>query len=399
MNYSLMKEFYEKNKEIFIIFGISILYALIFGGYALCNQYLLILYPANGIYLSSILFGSMLVCTIFSPYISHYLIGIKWTVILGTFGTTFWLISFNIDVPYLIIISTIFSGIGSGLYRSHQFILIKKLYPINVGRNMTISLSVFNMFGIITSPIIFIMLFLDISIYNVLKCFTIIVIISQMLLMFVKNVSNEGKDLNYFSLFKTKIWLLLPLSQVQAINFTTYFVFIPKNMNGNFNSSILLIAAMAVVYSFINPLSTYLIGLLFNKTKSNKWIYFVASIVFSVFACILITYMFKFYIQHKIYDYVLISVLGVLLGVYDSILYTINMIVMAQLFDENVFCVQRIFYCLSVTVFVALVKILPFYVYLGLIVVLNVLSLIGYVLLTNSIKYDNSDKVEYEEII
>jgi MFS family permease len=397
-----MKNFYNDNKEIIIIFTISLLYALIFSGYTLSNQYLLLLYPDIGIYLSSLLFAAMFICTIFAPYISHYILSIKWTVILGTFGTTVWLLSFNIDFPYLIIISTILAGFGSGLYRSHQFILIKKLYPNNVSRNMAVSLSVFNMYGVITAPIIFTMLFLDISIYNVLKCFTVVVLISQIFLMFVKNVENEKKELNYFGIFKTKIWLLLPLSQVQAANFTTYFVFIPKNINEHFDSSIYYIATLALVFSLVNPFSTYLVGIWFNRTESNRWVYFFVSIIFSVIIYFLLIYMFDFHVSLKLYDYILICVLGVIWAIYDSILYTINMIVMAQLFDENVFCVQRIFYCSNMMLFVVLVKILPSYVFLGLLVVLNVLSLIGYVSLTsNCNKYDNvpEDKADYEEIV
>lgn len=395
-----MKNFYNKNKEVVIIFGISLLYAFIFGGYTLCNQYLLILYPEHGIYLSSLLFCSMFICTLFAPYVSHYLLSVKWTVILGTFGTTFWILTFNLDIPYLIIIATIFSGIGTGLYRSHQFILIKKLYPVNINRNMTISLSVFNMFGTITAPVIFVMLFLDISIYNVLKCFTVIVLVSQMLLMLVEDVKTEKKKINYLNLFATKIWLLLPLSQVQAINFTTFFVFIPKNMNEHFDQSIFLIATLALVYSFIFPLATYLVGVLFNKSAySKRWIYFVVSITLSALICTIVLYMIDFHTPDKIYDYVLICVLGIIYGIYDSIIYTINMITMAELFDENIFCIQRIFYCFNVTVFVALVKICPTYVFLGSIIVFNVLSLIGYVLLTSTCSEHVNLKEDYEQIV
>jgi len=391
-----MKNFYNNHKESLIILGISLLYAFIFSGYTLCNQYLLVIYPDIGIYLSSLLFASMLVCTIFAPYISHYLLTVKWTVILGTVGTTIWIISFNIDIPYLIIFSTICSGIGSGLYRSHQFILIKKLYPENVSRNMAISLSVFNMFGIFTAPIIFIMLFFEISIYTILKCFTIIVIVSQLLLVLVKNVRSENKTLNYCSLLKTKIWLLLPLSQVQAINFTTFFVFIPKNVNAHFESAIFLIATLALVYSFICPLATYLIGVLFNKTMTHRWIYIVISLLLSIVSSGYLLYMFNFYESDKTFDYILICVFGLVWGSYDSIIYTVNMIIMAELFDENIFCIQRIFYCFNVTIFVILVKILPSHFFFGLIILLNVLSLIGYLVLTKSLDPSRND---YDEII
>lgn len=391
-----MKNFYNNHKESFIILSISLLYALIFGGYTLCNQYLLVIYPDIGIYLSSLLFASMLVCTILSPYVSHYLITVKWTVILGTLGTTIWLISFNIDVPYLIIFSTICSGIGTGLYRSHQFILIKKLYPENVSRNMAISLSVFNMFGIFTAPIIFIMLFFEISIFTVLKCFVVVVVVSQLLLILVKNVKSEKKQLNYCNLLKTKIWLLLPLSQVQAINFATFFVFIPKNINEHFESAIILIATLALVYSFISPLTTYLVGVLFNKTVSYRWIYFVVSITLSFVVSSYLLYLFDFYKPHTTFDYILICVFGLLYACYDSIIYTINMIVMAELFDENAFCIQRIFYCSSVTIFVMFVKILSSYFFLGLIILLNVLSLIGYLILTRSC---DKNRDNYEEIL
>jgi len=396
-----MKKFYDNNKEAFVIFGISLLYAFIFGGYTLCNQYLLVLYPEYGIYLSSILFCSMFICTLFAPYVSYYLMSVKWTVIVGTFGTTFWILTFNLDIPYLIVIATILSGIGTGLYRSHQFILIKKLYPANVNRNMTISLSVFNLFGIITTPIIFIMLFFDISIYNVLKCFTVIVFISQILLMLIEDVKTEKKKINYLNLLKTKIWFLLPLSQVQAINFTTFFVFFPKNVNENFNNSIFLIATLALVYSFIYPFATYLVGILFNKTAySKRWIYFAISIIFSALICVIISYILDFYNSNKFYDYILICSLGLIYGIYDSIIYTINMITIAELFDENIFCIQRIFYCFNVTLFVAFVKFCPSYVFLGFIIIFNVLSLIGFVLLTSTCnEYTNQNKDEYEEII
>ncbi len=392
-----MMIFYHDNQQVFIILSVSFLYALIFSGYTLCNQYLLILYPNIGIYLSSILFCSMFICTIVSPYISHYLLSIKWTVIIGTFGTTIWLISFNFDNQYFIILATILSGIGSGLYRSHQFILIKKLYPENVSRNMSISLSVFNLYGVITSPIIFTMLFLNVSIHTILKYFAIIVFISQLILMLVKNVETDKRKLNYFDLFKTKIWLLLPLTLVQAINFTCYFVFIPKNMNEHFQSTIVLVATMALAYSLINPIATYLVGVLFNKSVVYRWFYFVISIFFSLILSALMIYMFYFHKQDEIYNYILMAMFGFLYGIYDSIIYTINMIIMGELFHENIFCVQRIFYCFIVTILVAIVKILNSYLFLMLLIFFNISSLIGYILLTSECQRKNREK--YEEIV
>lgn len=224
--------------------------------------------------------------------------------------------------------------------------------------------------------------------------------------MFIEDVDNKkefptnsissNKNFNYFSLFLTRIWLLLPLSQVQAINFAAYFVFVPKNMNEHFDSSIILIATMALAYSMINPVSTYLVGILFNKTVRARWILFVVSIFFSLMLSILLIYIFEFYEQERIYDYVLISIFGFLYGIYDSIIYTINMIVMGELFHENIFCVQRIFYCLNVIIFVQLVKILENRIFLFLLILLNILSLIGYLILTNECY--NTNKHNYEEI-
>lgn len=382
-----------------------LLFALIFSGYAIMSQYLMLLYPNIGSQLISLLFFSMCFSTILGPYISNYVMGVKWTIVVGTIGITIWLLAINIDNTWVIIVATVMCGFGVGLFRGHQNVWISYQNIGNdVGYYIALGNSIFTIYVFIVATVGLILAVFTLSIIKVLNIYLIIILIAQIALLFINNPKITKNNFNYKDLLKTNIWILLPLSQIQSINICILYTVIPHKMNTEIPDSSLtlsLLASLFLAYSLTNSLAYYSVGILFKKISSI--IFFVISIVLAFVIATMLIGLFDFDIvisnTNVTITYAYVIVLGVMLGIYDGIIPNINLILLAMWFDKNIFCMQRITYCMTIALFTFTVKYFNWHVFLVLLIGLNVVSLVCYVVFyATTIKHNYHRDEESEEL-
>lgn len=380
-----------------------LLFSLIFSGYAIMSQYLMLLYPNIGPQLSSLLFFSMCFSTILGPYISNYVMGVKWTIVIGTIGITIWLLAINIESTAVITTATIMCGFGVGLFRGHQNVWVSyQNIGSDVGYYIALGNSIFTIYVFIVATVGLVLAIFTMSIIKVLNVYLIIMLVAQFALLFINNPQITKKNFNYVALLKTNVWILLPLSQIQSINICILYTIVPHKMNteiSNSNLALSLLASMFLAYSLANSLTYYSVGILFKKI--NSIIFFVISITLSFVIAVMLMGLFDFDIiidnANIIITYGYVVILGIMLGIYDGIIPNINLILLAMWFDKNIFCLQRLTYCLTIAMFTFMVKYFNWHMYLVLLISLNIISLICYVIFYATTIKHNYHKDEENE--
>jgi len=351
----------------------------------------MILYPDIGYYLESTLFFTMFIVTLLSQQISKCLINIKYTIIFGCSCILIWLLSFNFSNHYIVFITTIICGIGNALFRAQQYIWIKNLIQDDdILLNMSISISIFNTYGIISSIIGFIFIFINFPLHVILNVFSFLVFVCLFLMIFIKHTNTQDNNNNFYYEFASSVWLLYPFTLLQSLDTAIIYTILPSLLSEN-SINIQVIAIFSLVYSFCLPCISFLTGKLFKLMPLI--ILLLVSLIISIIIVILMYLIFYYNIVHI--NYYSVIILGLVFSLHEGIVPPINFTLLGLHFSNNIFYVQRIFHCVSTSLIILLMAYIPYYYFAISLVIVNILVIIFY---TMFYKIKIKKKIEYDII-
>lgn len=337
--------------------------ATIYGSYIITTEYLTYEYNNAGVLSYILIFLLNIISSILAPFIVYYGLGVKWSIVLGTFTYICWLVLFNMNNNICLLIGSIFVGLGASLVRSQQNVWIVSFLDTN--NNIGFYIGLYNAFfsvnGIIGASFSILVLYLNYSLEILIWILFILSIISFFFLLFIKPVAlNETHKIDlksYFNLAKDiRLLLLLPLLMYQSMAIVFSYEIYPLLINDKLH-----IAYMFLLYSILYCIITYVLGYL---SKYDEIFILLLNIV-----CGLILFGIYWIYEYSIY------LIGSLNGINDGIINYVIVYVLSKYFSSKaVYSVSRSYMCFFSALFSALCQVMTFY---GVLFLMNIILLIG----------------------
>lgn len=337
--------------------------AIIYGSYIITTEYLTYEYNNAGVISYILIFLLNILSSIFAPFIVYYGLGVKWSIILGTFTYICWLVLFNMKNNMCLLVGSILVGLGASLVRSQQNVWIVSFLDSNNNIGFYIGLynAIFSINGIIGAGFSILILYLEYSLETLIWILFILSIFSFSFLLFIKPVTlNETHKIDFKSYFNfakdIHLLLLLPLLMYQSMAIVFSYEIYPLLINNK-----LEIAYMFLLYSILYCIITYILGYL---SKYDEIFILILNIIYGL----------GLFGLYWIYGFS-IFLIGSLNGINDGIINYIIIYALSKHFSsKTVYSVSRSYMCLFSALFSALFQVMSFY---GILFLMNIVLLTG----------------------
>lgn len=281
--------------DIFKTIYFSLTYCLIFTGYYVSLTFVSIKYPNYSFIGFALLYTTYSIGSLLAPSIGGKL-GVKNSIILSSFFYIFYIFTINIDNVILYLCASILTGFSAGLIWLHQGIWITKIAENNntkTGLFQGIFYSIFNFNNIIGNILGLILLYVGISINDMLWYMMCVTGLGILMSFFISNLPTSvilSKDQLYSTFNKRlkavinvakikEIRMLMPIMAYQSSGICLTFQILPKLIfkSSKFISDDKDLAGRFNMYAFLtygisSSIFAFLWGRIFDR-YGWKWIY------------------------------------------------------------------------------------------------------------------------------
>ncbi len=364
---------------------------LVFGGYSVICGFITTKYGKYGYYANFLYWLFSVIGSLLSPYLSYYLLGVKWSLVLGAITYAIYIFGYNLDALYWILIVSALNGLGAGLFRTNMNVwLVSQLStesPSNIlGVQKTSDtqpkttpefyIGLYNsIFGTSTifGAILGIFIYnLDLSLYWFLFSVTTIAVILLCFILPAKIDETHQISLGVYKELLLEFKYLYPLIAYQG--FST--IYVNSIMSLNFGGNIQLIMIHFLIFSIGYCLASHTLGWLAMELK------FV--IVFNMLMCLVssvFVFVSKYFIEihsagHQLI-YLTYYIPSLMMGFAEASLIYFFIVLFNNEYPDNkasVFAYHRMCYSLSAGLFQLFASVVNLYV---LLMCLNILLMIG----------------------
>ena len=366
---------------VYKIASTSLLLAILFSGYVTVSGLTSTIYKEIGFYMYITIQIGNIIGSITSSFIVYWLLGIKWTIIVG--GTTYviWLSVYNFHITSLMLCVSALVGIGGGFLITQQSVWVSSM-PIGSKPSYYIGIfnSIFGIYGIIGSTFATIIFSLEIQLETLVWISTGISFSTILLLMvFMPNIQLDDSHIVSLNLYSQLIknfsmWLFMPITLYQSISFVYSFVLMPLIMDHNF----MIISLNFTIYSITFCLNSYLLAHIYRKIDP------LYLLIINIFiCCVLFTLngMAYLYLDYLVeHDYYPVLVIGFFCGIGNSITNTIILTELARWFSDckTVFGFNRAFQSIGASIFSLVALHISWYIYFSIMLSVIIFATVCY---------------------
>lgn len=366
---------------LFRIIYTAISLALVFGGYSVICGMVTTKYHIYGYYANSLYWFFSVLGSLFCPYISYYLLGVKWSLVLGSLSYVIYILGFNLHHLYYILIVSSLNGFGAALFKtnlnvwlvsqlSNKNSLLSDLIPNTPIYNHSdeFYIGVFNtIFGlnmVFGSALGLIIYNLQLSIYWILFAITLLAVIMLCFIIPVKIDETHYISLSTFKelFYQFKFIYILCLYQ----GFST--IYVNSIMTLNFNGDIQMILYHFLLFSIGFCITSHILGCLAQKLN---YVLF-----FNIFICIL-SGIIVIVIHYYLFSYYLYFIASFTMGLSEACTLYFFILLLKEDFSDNkasAFAYQRVIYASSACILQLLCSLVHLYV---IILALNLFLILG----------------------
>lgn len=347
----------------------SLSLAIIYGSYVITTEYLTLQYNAIGFLAYVLIFLLNIISSVLAPFIVYYILGVKWTLVVGASTYLCWLALFNSGNSEAIIAGAILIGLGAGLVRSQQNVYILSLdLPSDNALYIGIYNAIFGINGIIGSGFSIMILLFGLTLKTLIWILCGISCVAFIFLLFIKPVTlNETHEISlklYWYILKDyKLMLLIPIVLYLSANIVFTYEVVPLFINNKLH-----IVITFLIYGIIYCSITYILGCII--TKVDPILIFIFHIICSFITCISFIMFNIFSVSSPYY-----IILGSINGINDSIINYMVVYLLAKHFSSKVvYSICRSYTCLFSAIFSGIYQFINIY---QIIIMINIFLLIS----------------------